>query len=113
MIDREGIKKEVDALKEQNILCIVEGKKDAAALKNIGITNIKIINEPLYKVVEDIAEQTDTIAILTDLDGKGKELYHTLFRDLQKRGLTINNHLREKLFREKVSHIEGLDTILQ
>jgi len=112
MIDRDGIREHIKALKTSGILCIVEGKKDVAALSRLGIQNVISLRAPLYKVVEEIAARADCVAILTDLDGKGKELHHTLYRDLQKHGVKIDNALREKLFREKVSHIEGLDTIL-
>jgi 5S rRNA maturation endonuclease (ribonuclease M5) len=87
-------------------LVIVEGKKDKKALEKFGYQRIIILKEPLYKVVESVNEEE--VLILTDLDKKGKELYARLFKDLTRRGVKINNNLRELLFKNKVSHIEGL-----
>ena len=111
--NREDVQKEVDNLKEENTLCIVEGPKDKKALEELGITNIMELSKaPLYKIVEVAAATDDIVAILTDTDEKGKELYHVLFRDLQKHGVKVDNRLREKLFEQKISHVEGLSKFL-
>lgn len=96
-----------------NILVVVEGKKDRAALNKIGIQNIIELNKkPLFEIVEEISESNDECIILTDLDKKGKELYGRLNSDLQKRGVKINNRLREFLFKNtKIRQIEGLTNL--
>lgn len=111
--NKEELRKEVDNLKNENKLIIVEGPKDRDALMKLGLNNITMLSKaPLFKIVEQVAEKADEAAILTDTDGKGKELYHILYRDLQKRGVKIDNRLRDLLFREKISHVEGLATYL-
>lgn len=109
----DQINKELEKIKDRDLLVIVEGKKDRIALGNLGITKIIFLSKtPLYKVIETAAEKAKEVVILTDMDRKGKELYHRLFVGLQKHGVKVNNKLRELLFRAKVSHVEGLDTIL-
>lgn len=111
--NREELQDEVQKLKRDNFLIIVEGPKDRIALEKLGLTNIICLSKaPLYKIVEEIVKKAKEVAILTDLDGKGKELYHVLYRDLQSHKVKVDNRLRDKLFRAKISHIEGLATFL-
>ncbi|RLE46234.1 hypothetical protein DRJ22_02415, partial [Candidatus Woesearchaeota archaeon] len=108
----EHVREEIKQVKNKNLLVIVEGKKDKKAMENLGITNIETLSKtPLYKVIEDTAKKTKEATILTDLDKKGKELYHKLMTGLQKHRVKINNKLRKLLFKARVSHIEGLNNI--
>ena len=101
----------VDKIKNSNTLVIVEGKKDRIALNKISINNIVELNKkPLFQIVEEISDSNDECVILTDLDKKGKELYGKLNSDLQKRGVKVNNKLREFLFKNtKLRQIEGIN----
>jgi len=111
--NREELQEEVQKLKRDDFLIIVEGPKDKIALEKLGLTNIICLStSPLYKIVEEVVKKAKDVAILTDLDGKGKELYHVLSRDLQNHRVKIDNRLRDKLFQAKISHIEGLATFL-
>lgn len=113
MEEKEEIKRLIEEIKENDLLVIVEGPKDARELKKFGIAKIITLSrKPLFAVVEEAANNEE-VAILTDLDAKGKELYHKLSRDLQSHGVKINNKLREYLFTTKLSHIEGLGTYLK
>lgn len=100
---------------DSNVLIIVEGKKDRTALEELGLNNIIELNKkPLFQIVEEISDSNDECIILTDLDKKGKELYGKLNSDLQKRGVKINNELREFLFKNtKLRQIEGITTYLE
>jgi 5S rRNA maturation endonuclease (ribonuclease M5) len=110
----EEIEKEINKLKEKETLIIVEGIKDKKALEKFGLTKIITLSKkPLYQIIETVAEKSKETAILTDLDSKGKELYHKLFVGLQKYGIKIDNNLRELLFKAKISHIEGLGTFME
>lgn len=89
-------------------LIVVEGKKDKRALERLGCKKILTLeNKPLYAVVESLLPEKEVV-LLTDLDKKGKELYARLYRSCTKRGVRVDNTLRLLLFRERVSHIEGL-----
>lgn len=105
----------IEKIKDSNILVVVEGKKDRAALNKIGIQNIIELNKkPLFQIVEEIANSNDECVILTDLDKKGKEIYAKLNSNLQRNGVRINNKLREFLFKKtKLRQIEGLTTYLE
>jgi len=100
----------VEKIKSSNTLVIVEGKKDKAALRKLGIANIiELSKRPLFQIVEEIAGSNEECIILTDLDKKGRELYGILNSDLQKNGVKINNELRDFLFRHtKIRQIEGI-----
>ncbi|MFH1510469.1 MAG: toprim domain-containing protein [Candidatus Woesearchaeota archaeon] len=90
---------------------IVEGKKDLAALRSIGVTNqIFLLNKkPLFAVVEDVVSVAKDVVILTDLDDEGKMLYSRLRHDLGRFGVRIDRKFREFLFKEtRLRQIEGL-----
>ena len=105
----------IDKIIKSNILIIVEGKKDRAVLNKLGITNIiELTKKPLYQIVEEISDSNNECIILTDLDKKGKELYGKLNSDFQRRGIRINNKLREFLFKHtKLRQIEGIISYLE
>ena len=107
---KEEFQELIDKVKDSDILIIVEGRKDRAALNKIGIQNIiELSKKPLYQIVEEVSGSNNECIILTDLDKKGKELYGRLNSDLQRRGVKVNNKLREFLFKNtKIRQIEGL-----
>ena len=111
----EEISHHLEKIKSSEILIIVEGKKDRAALEKFGISNIvELSKKPLFQVVEEIASSNEECIILTDLDKKGKELYGKLNSLLQKNGVKVNNKFREFLFRHtSLRQIEGLDTYVE
>jgi len=102
----EDIKDEIKILKASNKLIIVEGKKDVASLKELGLKNIRQLSGPLFETIESIEDKE--VVLLTDLDAEGKKLYSNLKRQLDRRGVRIDNNLRNLLFKMKLSHIEGL-----
>ncbi|MEM3154705.1 MAG: toprim domain-containing protein [Candidatus Woesearchaeota archaeon] len=102
----------LDDIRQKNLLVIVEGKKDAESLYEVGIANVLQLKKPLFAVVEEIASKTKEVVLLTDLDDEGKKLYHELARDLQKNGVKVDNRLRELLFKTPLRHVEGLSGFL-
>ena len=106
----EIIKKEIEKAKGQRI--IVEGKKDREALAKLGLRNVTSLEgKPLFKVIESV--KTRELLILTDFDKKGKELYGRLKAGLAKKGVKVNDKLRNLLLKTKLSHIEGLYNYLR
>jgi 5S rRNA maturation endonuclease (ribonuclease M5) len=106
--------------KEDNLI-IVEGIKDKKALESFGISKNRIItlNKPLYKIVENILEIIKTkklpkkVVLLTDIDPRGKKLYSTLSKDLNRHGIQIDNNLRNFLIKNtKLRQIEGIASYL-
>jgi 5S rRNA maturation endonuclease (ribonuclease M5) len=109
----EELNKWIDKIKLSNILVIVEGKKDKAALNSLGIENVVWLNKPLYKIAEQIAEKCKKCMILTDLDKEGKQLYARLKKNLTRLGVQIDDGFRNFLFSEtKLTHIQGLATYI-
>ena len=102
----------IGKIKDSQVLIIVEGKKDRAALLALGIENTFSLDRwPLYKVVEHVAGSTKDSIILTDLDAEGKKIYGVLNSGLQDRGIRVNNRFREFLFKHtSLRQIEGMDT---
>lgn len=102
----------IEKIKESNILVIVEGRKDSAALQKFGIKNIiELSKKPIFQIVEEIANSSRECIILTDLDSEGKELYSKLNSALQKYGVKVENKLRDFLFKgTRLRQIEGIYT---
>ena len=105
----------LNKIKEEDILIIVEGKKDKAALENFEIKNIKILNgKDIWNRCEEIAQNNEEVIILTDFDKKGKELYSKIAKNCEKLGIKVNKIYREQLQKHtKLSHIEGLKTYME
>ena len=113
----EGKKKEIERcierLRQEDKIIVVEGEKDKKSLEFFGIKNIITLKKPLFAVVEDVAEKTDEVIILTDFDRKGKELYGRLKKDFARNGVKVDAYFREFLHKNtRLSHIEGLKTYI-
>ncbi len=107
-----NIEKELEKIKENNYLVLVEGKKDKRALNLLGISNVEFLeNRPLFQVIEEIKEKN--IVILTDLDSEGRKLFSKLKTGLERNGIKMHNNIRNYLFRSELRHIEGLASYLQ
>src|SRR3989344_2294319 len=91
---------------ERDVLVVVEGKKDARALREFGARRILEL-DTVYTTVESIDEKE--VVLLVDLDKEGRKMYARLNDELSRRGVTVNNRLRHYLFKEtKIRQIEGL-----
>lgn len=97
--------------RKKELPTIVEGKRDRAALKALGFTDIHELDAALFHVVERFGKGA-RIQILTDLDSEGKKLYRKLSSDLRQRGVFIDDELRELLFKTQLRQIEGLVSYL-
>jgi 5S rRNA maturation endonuclease (ribonuclease M5) len=65
---------------------IVEGKKDAVALKKLGLEGEIIIlhsGKNLYDFCEDIIDRFSRVVILLDWDTKGEILYKSICKNLR------------------------------
>lgn len=91
---------------------IVEGKKDKIALENLGCKRIITINGSkagLFNIIEKLPDNCKEAVILTDLDKKGKQLYHKIKKILTANKIKIDDRFRIYLFKEtKIRQIEGL-----
>lgn len=111
----EELIEQLNKLKQENLLIIVEGYKDKKTLESLGFQRIiPLARRALFKVVEQIIEKEKSVVILTDLDKTGKKLYSKLKRDLGERGVQINDRFRNFLFKKtKLRQIEGLKNYIE
>ncbi len=102
----------LEEIKESNTLVIVEGSNDRKALEQYKITNILLASsKPVFKLIEEIPERTKEVVILTDLDKEGKKLYSQIKHQCLKRGIKVNDKVRNYLFKEsEITQIEGLQS---
>jgi len=108
-----------DIEKYKDYVIIVEGKKDASALKALGFERVYEIHATslsLRERTEQIASELnkkDKVCILMDFDKKGKKLYSTIKPIFQELGVKLDSSFRGLLIRARVSHIEGLNTFIK
>ncbi|MDD2678344.1 MAG: toprim domain-containing protein [Candidatus Nanoarchaeia archaeon] len=92
-----------------NKTAIVEGKKDVAKLKKLGISNvISLSRMPLSAFCEEFSQNHDEVILLMDNDAEGKKLYSTLKTEFSRLGVKSNPKYQKNLAKLKVSHVEGL-----
>ncbi|MBI5148816.1 toprim domain-containing protein [Candidatus Pacearchaeota archaeon] len=115
--DKELLEEEIKEIKKRSSVILVEGKNDKAALNELGLDNVIVLNETnksVYIKIEDLIENAGKKEhiILTDIDKKGRRLYFMIKKKFSESGVKMNNKLRDLLIKNKVSHIEGLATFL-
>lgn len=98
---------------ESDILVVVEGKKDIAALKKHGVTNIYELGKTSVELAaEEIAQSTgddNECLILTDFDVEGRKLAKKLNACLPQMGINVRKDLRREFNRiTRLVCIEGL-----
>ena len=105
------ITEEILRISESETQIIVEGKKDKESLMKLGLSNIIVLNKPLYAVAESI--EAKEVLILTDLDAEGRKMYYKLKSWLSSRGVKVDDTLRRLLFKAKVRNIEASYGMMQ
>ena len=78
--------------KYENLIVIVEGKRDVSVLRNLGLKAPIIKTQtrlPRYRLIEEIvtkAGKAGQVLILTDFDQEGKEIYRFIEKELELSG---------------------------
>jgi 5S rRNA maturation endonuclease (ribonuclease M5) len=109
---------ELDDLSE-NRPVIVEGARDVAALKKLGITkNVTPLNKGLsvFSFCEDLSKRAKEAVILTDWDRRGGQLARMLKEGLLANGVKANDRVRVQiviLSKKEVKDIESLPTFME
>jgi 5S rRNA maturation endonuclease (ribonuclease M5) len=96
---------------------IVEGKKDARALRALGfVGEIITLNrgKPLYDFTEDLAARYHRVVILMDWDTRGEELSSRLGEDLKGHWEEFSpfRRLLKILCQKDVNDVEGIPKLL-
>ena len=115
----ERLRKIIEALHEINqiIPVIVEGKKDASALRRLGLIGEIIIlhnGKSLYDFCTDIEDRFHSVIILVDWDKKGDTLNRTLSENLKGHWEEFSSfrELLKLLCQKEISVIEGIPKLL-
>jgi 5S rRNA maturation endonuclease (ribonuclease M5) len=109
----------LEALYEVNktIPVIVEGKRDAMALRKLGLTGEVIVlhsGNNLYEFSEDISEKFERVVILLDWDEKGEHLSKILEKHLrgQWEEFSAFREILKILCQKDIKDIEGIPKLL-
>ena len=104
---------------ESGIPIIVEGRRDEAALRKLGIKGtihcLKATGEPRFRFIERLDGSRRAI-VLTDFDREGGELGTWLYQELSHRGIRADNQLWRKirgLARTEVRSVEELPSFVR
>jgi len=99
-------------LSESGVPIAVEGTKDVAALRRLGLAGpiFKLGRHSILTLADELM-QYDKLLVLFDFDDRGEELARQLAEQLQGRGTAVLEEMRRKLRRAfcwKARVIEGL-----
>ena len=115
----ERLRKIIEALYEINkvVPVIVEGKKDACALRNLGLTGEVIIlhnGKSLYDFCTDITERFHRVILLLDWDKKGENLNKILSENLKGHWEEFSSfrEILKLLCQKEIRDIEGIPKLL-
>lgn len=102
----------------KNTPVIVEGRKDAAALRKLGLAGEIIMlhnGRGLYEFCEDLAERVDEIILLLDWDDKGERLTRDLKKHLEGlwEGYSGFREILKILCQKDIKDIESIPTLLK
>lgn len=102
----------------QGIPVIVEGKKDASALRGLGLTGVIIIlhnGKNLYEFCDDIAQRFPRVVLLLDWDKKGEDLSRILSDHLKGHWEEFSSfrELFKILCQKEIKDIEGIPKLIK
>ena len=116
----ERLREIIQHLHEVNegIPVIVEGKKDASALRSLGLIGdiITLHNgKNLYDFCDDIAGRFERVVLLLDWDRKGEELNRSLSHHLKGHWEEFSSfrELLRMLCQKEIKDVEGIPTLLK
>jgi len=116
----ERLREIFEYLKDINkrIPIIVEGKKDAVALRSLGLIGdiITLHNgKNLYDFCNDIADRFHRVVLLLDWDRKGEDLYRILSCHLKGHWEEFSSfrELLRMLCQKEIKDIEGIPKLLK
>lgn len=111
----ESFKDWKDKLKEygntENVVIIVEGKRDEQVLKRWGVQNVFAIKgRRFYDILEEV-EYCNLCILLIDTDKQGDKIFHRLKQMLEREGIPIDTDFREYMKSFDVKEVEELPLI--
>jgi 5S rRNA maturation endonuclease (ribonuclease M5) len=113
--DIEEIILELRALADSGAIIVVEGRRDVASLRSLGINGeIRLASQqPLLEFTEQLSKSGKKIIVLTDWDKRGGMMARKIIDDLQFYGIVPNTDIRSRigiLVRKSIKDIESLNS---
>jgi 5S rRNA maturation endonuclease (ribonuclease M5) len=103
--------------KYQNLIVIVEGKRDVSVLRNLGLkapiikTQTRLSRPRLIEKILAEAGNDGQVLILTDFDQKGKEIYRFIEKELELS--SVRNLKRERrMIRKYMEHWTTIEQLV-
>ncbi len=111
----EEIILELQALADTGAIIVVEGRRDVASLRQLGINGeIRLASQqPLLEFTEQLSKSGKKIVVLTDWDKRGGMMARKIIDDLLFHGITPNTDIRSRigiLVRKSIKDIESLNS---
>jgi 5S rRNA maturation endonuclease (ribonuclease M5) len=111
----EEIILELQALADTGAIIVVEGRRDVASLRSLGINGeIRLASQqPLLYFTEQLSKSGKKIIVLTDWDKRGGMMARKIIDDLLFYGIVPNTDIRSRigiLVRKSIKDIESLNS---
>jgi 5S rRNA maturation endonuclease (ribonuclease M5) len=111
----EEIILELQALADTGAIIVVEGRRDVASLRSLGINGeIRLASQqPLLEFTEQLSKSGKKIIVLTDWDKRGGMMARKIIDDLLFYGIVPNTDIRSRigiLVRKSIKDIESLNS---
>ncbi len=111
----EEIILELQALADTGAIIVVEGRRDVASLRSLGINGeIRLASQqPLLEFTEQLSKSGKKIVVLTDWDKRGGMMARKIIDDLLFYGIVPNTDIRSRigiLVRKSIKDIESLNS---
>ena len=109
------IVEELSSCVEQGMPILIEGKKDEAALRELGSNGniIKVSGSglKLFEIAEIAANTSSKVIILTDFDKKGDILAKKLSEDIQSLGSHPDLNIRKNIIKITRRYIKDIESL--
>lgn len=93
----------------ENLVVLVEGKRDVQALEKYGIRNIMDLSGKRFADIPDLIEgKYEGAILLFDLDEKGERINSNMGQILRSQGFVVMEDFREFLKEKGIEYIEDI-----
>ncbi len=109
----ERVLQDLIEMSDDGAVIVVEGRNDESTLRNLGICGVieSPCGQSLLHFTDSLANNYDSVIVLTDWDRRGNQLSAQIVRYLQSRDVAIDTDLRsrlKKLVQKDIKDVQGL-----
>ncbi|WP_292459685.1 toprim domain-containing protein [Methanothermococcus sp.] len=107
----------IDVLKHESkngTPILVEGKKDIASLKKLGVDGnfITVSHIPFFEIADELVKQgIKDVILLTDFDRTGKRYAREIINELESRGINVNKNIRRDIIRYSHGDLKDIESL--